>query len=314
MALLAIAMLFVYCKKEDPVNPTTTTGTLRLEITDAPIDDAQVEGAFVTIADIRLDGQSIPGFTKQTIDLLAYQNGNVADLGIGELSTGSYSDLVIELDLDEDADGNTPGCYILTSDGERLDMDARERSSGSIQLNASAIEIETDQEISMVLDFDLRKAISRETGNNSSSPYQLVTDAELAAAVRLVPKAETGVIAGTCQQAFLFSDKVLVFAYEKGQFNSATEASPQGVSDIYFKNAVSSTAVGEDGSFSLHFLEAGNYEVHLVGFKDADADGTFELQGSLLLQVAGGVDLTDLAVEAGTTLSLQVQAAGILPL
>jgi hypothetical protein len=37
---------------------------LKIELTDAPIDDTRVEGVFVTIADVKVDGQSLEGIQQ----------------------------------------------------------------------------------------------------------------------------------------------------------------------------------------------------------------------------------------------------------
>lgn len=47
-------------------------GELQLDITDAPIDTAEVSAVFVTVADVQVDGEGYAGFEgKQTVNLLA---------------------------------------------------------------------------------------------------------------------------------------------------------------------------------------------------------------------------------------------------
>ena len=67
--------MFIRCDDGGEVEPDDK-GSVNFEMTDAPIDDANVQGAFVTVASIKVDGENYGGFSgKQTIDLLAYQNG-----------------------------------------------------------------------------------------------------------------------------------------------------------------------------------------------------------------------------------------------
>jgi len=78
-AVLLSATLFTSCELIEP--PVELTGTAAFEITDAPIDDGNVKGVFVTVTDVEIDGKSIELASKQTIDLLAYQNGDTKQLG-----------------------------------------------------------------------------------------------------------------------------------------------------------------------------------------------------------------------------------------
>src|SRR4051812_16279497 len=72
-------------------------GDVDFEITDAPVDDASIKGVFVTVSDIKVDGQSISGFTKQTIDLKAYQEGKTTLLGTSQLNAKTYSTITLVL-------------------------------------------------------------------------------------------------------------------------------------------------------------------------------------------------------------------------
>jgi len=84
-------------------------GDVEFEITDAPSDDASVKGVWVTVADLKVDGKSVPSFAKQTIDLTAYQEGNTKLLATaGQLDAKSYNKLTLVLDLEKDQNGNTP--------------------------------------------------------------------------------------------------------------------------------------------------------------------------------------------------------------
>src|SRR5688572_27253765 len=107
LSTIAFAALAVFgisaCSDNEPMGK----GDVDFEITDAPCDDASVKGVFVTIAEVRIDGKPIPGFTKQTIDLKAYQEGNTKLLvGAKQLDAKSYNNLTLVLDANTDASGN----------------------------------------------------------------------------------------------------------------------------------------------------------------------------------------------------------------
>ncbi len=86
----------------------------------------------------------------------------------------------------------------------------------------------------------------------------------------------------------------------------------QGASGIQFKNAVSSAAVSSNGTYQLHFLEAGNYEVHFASYKDTNADGQLELTGTLVVLTSGGLDLLNLNLGVNATVTVNATATGVL--
>lgn len=298
-------LLFTQCKEDDSDNDA---GSVQVEITDAPIDDENVEGAFVTIVDVKIDGESMSDFTgKQTIDLLAYQRGEVKSLGTGTLETGTYNNVTLVLDYEKDASGNSPGCYVLTKDGTKHALKSSSNTSSEVTATESFQATQTGR-TNLVFDFDVRKAVAY--SNSGSSQYQFTSDAELSAAVRVVKKTETGTVRGNCNNPLTTSDRIVVYAYEKGTFNAATEK--QG--PVQFKNAVTSAVVDDQGNYTLSFLEDGDYELQFIGYDDSNSDGKMELQGSLLLNVLGALNLNNISVAAQTTVTLDVVVTGILPL
>ena len=88
-----IALLVVSCSKDNTTNPNST-GTVSFEMTDSPPDDANIQGVFVTVAAIKVDGKAIDGFSKTTIDLTAYQRGDTKVLGSTTLNANTYSNVI----------------------------------------------------------------------------------------------------------------------------------------------------------------------------------------------------------------------------
>ena len=295
-------LLLTACKEDE--NPGTTTGQLNVEITDGPIDDASVKGAFVTVAEVKVDGETFYGFSgKKTINLLNYQQGNVAALGLGDLETGNYHNISLVLDHQTDESGNSPGCYILTDDNVKHSLAASAKQTLILGKN---FVVDAGQKTDLVVDFDLRKAIQYQNG--SSDKYDFVAAADLQSAVRLVVKSNAGDIQGSCQNTVVNTDKIIVYAYKKGEFNREVEI--QTANGIAFKNAVSSAVVGNDGNFKLAFLEAGEYELHLAAYNDDNSDGQLDLQGTLLLNSL--TNLENIRLDAGAELQLDILVTGIL--
>ena len=63
------ALLFVQCEDETPVMPEPETGQANVQMTDAPSDDANVKATFVTVSEVKGDGETFEGFNgKATFD------------------------------------------------------------------------------------------------------------------------------------------------------------------------------------------------------------------------------------------------------
>lgn len=303
-SFLVAAFSFTSCQKDNADDGAANT---TIKITDAPIDDASVSGAFVTITDIKLDGQSVQGFTKTTVDLNAYQNGATRTLGNFSLQGRTYSTITFVLDFNTDASGNTPGCYVLAGAVKHK----LQSTANSITINKS-LTLLGGASNSIVADFDLRKIIIRQSGGPSDQ-YDFATAAELESSIRVVAESKTGIISGNLTDAVSGSGKVVAYAYKKGTFVRSTEMQGQGSSSIQFKNAVSSAVVSGTGSYQLHFLENGSYEVHFASYKDTNADGVLELQGTLVITGSGSIDFLNLSVNSSLTLTANATVTAVLP-
>jgi len=299
--LAVFAAMSVYSCQKDAL-----PGSAAIEITDAPIDDANVKAAFITISNIKVDGKSVDGFTETTFDVSAYQDGATKLLCIAGLDAQSYSEITLVMDYEFDQNGNAPGCYVEEMDGTKHQLLA---SSKEITIDHDFM-VESETQTTLVIDFDLRKVIARES--DAADHYEFATNAEMESGIRIVTKSETGVIHGNFSDLVSNSDKVVVYAYKKGAFNRSAEMKGQGTSNIEFANAVSSAAVDAGGNFELHFLEAGDYEIVFASYEESP-DGEMALKGTLSLNVLGSIDLSDITVGASGSVTVDVVVTGILP-
>ncbi len=305
LAVLAgTTLFFASCDKNN--DPNDTSGQLNLEITDGPSDDSNVKAVFVTVAQVKIDGQVFSGFSsKKTINLLAYQQGNVAALGLADLEAGTYQNITLVLDAQTDESGNTPGCYVQTLDNAKHALSST--ATHSITATQSFV-VESGAKTNMVLDFDLRKAVQYQSGN-AADQYNFVSSVELQAALRLVVKSESSAVNGTCQNSIVNADKVVAHVYKKGTYNRAVEIeSKNGVS---FINAVGSSVVNSDGTFKVAFLKSGDYEIHFAAYKDLNSDGKLDFLGTLVLSSL--INLDNLQLSANANLQLNITVIGILP-
>ncbi len=312
--VLTAVMIFTSCETDEPL-PTPTT-KINFELTDAPADDANITAVFVTIASVNVDGEPISDFIgKQTIDLLSFQNGNTKSLGFGELEIGDYDRISLNLDFAADADGNSPGCYVLTDDNVKHPL----TTTGEQALNLSGLSFSATegQTKTMVMDFDVRKAVKYQGDGNDADRYDFVTTSEMESSIRVVDKSKTLSISGQIDNPLgTGGDYVVAYIYEKGDFNEETETNPQGASGVEFKNAVTSALVDGAGNYELSFLEAGEYELYFVTYEDEPTTDEPERRGaSGFLQVNSltSLNILGLELEAGIDITIDVLVIGFNP-
>ncbi|WP_339707587.1 DUF4382 domain-containing protein [uncultured Kriegella sp.] len=306
-ALLGLTMMaMIACSKSDDGEKNTDGESYNttFKITDAPVDNANIEAVFVTISDVKVDGTSLEGFNTTTIELSALVNGKTETLGNLDLQAGSYSDIVLELDYDMDSFGNSPGCYVEMADGSK---DKLEASSKKINIS-NAFEVFTSTSNEIIIDFDLRKAVKEEQGAVSSN-FEFVSTSELSASIRTINEEFTGEISGTANDTNNTSDKVVVYCYEKGAFDAETETEGQGSSNVTFANAITSAEVSAtNGSYSLNFLAEGEYELVFASYnKDGDA---FYFNSLLEVESTTGLNLGAISVSAALQISANVTITG----
>lgn len=303
---IALSMfIFTSCQKDD--DNDDMQGSIQLEITDAPVDDANVRAVFVTISDVKVDGQSLVGFNKTTIDLMTLQNGITSDLVKADLDANSYSSVTLVLDYESDESGNPLGCYLETLDGTKHTLIS---SDLDVQIDYD-FDVRSNSTTNLVVDFDLRKSIKRSSG--SGSQYSFVGNTEMNKALRIVAKNKTGTILGNCNDQVVNNAKVVVYAYHKNDLNVNNEIEGSAQSNLKFYNAVSSAVVDDDGSYELHFLEEGTYELYFAPYR-RNMNGELVLNGTLIMDLLSDVNLSSINVAAAASTTVNINITGILPL
>jgi hypothetical protein len=302
--VISLVMAFASCSESSETLPNDSqTRNTQVSITDAPIDNADVSGAFVTITDVKVNGVSIGGFNATTVDLMTLQNGKKKLLGNLDLKVGAISDVRLVLDYDFDADGNSPGSYVKTTNGIKHKLEA---SSNEIKI-ADTVEILAGSTNEIIIDFDLRKTIIE--SNSIGGSFDFVTELELSNGVRLVNNEAAGSVSGIVSDNNNTAETIVVFAYEAGVYTEA-ETSGQGASNVQFVNATSSTIVSSNATYSLNFLKEGNYEIKFAAFEDSNNDGELELKGMLDVESTAGLNVNSLNVSSNATINLLINVNG----
>ena len=148
----------------------TNTSKVSFGITDAPVDNAKAVVLQVDSITFKRNGSDdvvVNTFTSTdlnitdaetfSIDLLNYQNGNQAivikDL---ELTTGSYSDMVLKI-----LDDTTEQSYVTEKTDTR-----RALKIAADTLSLGEFSVSNEDEQTLTVDFALRQALSFQSGNN----------------------------------------------------------------------------------------------------------------------------------------------------
>jgi hypothetical protein len=300
IGVLSAAIIFAACDNTNEVGK----GQVDFEITDAPSDDAQVKGVYVTIADVKVNGESIAGFSgKQTINLKAYHEGLSKLLGSAELDARTYNSLSLVIDLDQDKYGNAPGCYALTTDNTKYKL----ATSGSGKLEVKLTKpwtVRANEKIRLVMDVDLRKALRY--AQDPAVRYAFIENIQTA--VRVVTAERSGTITGTFDGNFnSTNEEVVVYAYKKGTFNADVETS-ENENGIQFRNAINSGIVKVgviSNSYKLAFMEEGEYELYFALYSKNETTGKLSLDAILNteLEINGKVG-NAIRVVAGANLTV----------
>lgn len=306
ISLLLAVVFMSSCSKDDETmeNPdNTTANSTDVYITDAPVDNANVEAVFITVSEVKINGKAVEGFEKTTIEISSLTRGNTELLGNLNLEAGTTNDITLVLS-GSDASGNAPGNYVV------LDGGTKEEIAGDMEINLNdAAEIMADMENEVILDFDLRKSLKEADGD-----YSFVSESKLENNVRAVNTMNAGAVKGQVDNTSeANADVVVAYAYKKGEFNNSEEdANGDG---IRFANAVSSSVVSNsDGNFEINFLDAGDYELHFASYSDSDSDGELEFKGMVSANTASSLDLSGFTVEANSEVNLNISFTGLLGL
>lgn len=299
LSMVVFSLSMIRCTDDDS---REGTGRLNVKITDAPSDDAKVQGTFITVSEVKIDGKAIEGFTAQTIEISAYQQGSAKLIVEEDVEAKAYSKISLVLDYQNDDSGNSPGCYVLTDDNTKHELEAS--AAGEVTLNKS-FEVTAGGTTDLVVDFDLRKSVVRDD-DGEPGEYKFVTNAELSNSVRVADESKCGIIKGKINGNAVANESLFVFAYVKGQYNENTENQGQGASGVMFANAVTSAKVKADGSYQLSFLEEGDYELHIASYEE---DNTGKLSFKAMLNATssvGGIVLNNIVVQAQGQVNLNI--------
>jgi hypothetical protein len=256
--LFSVLPLLILSSCRDETGTGSDTGILHLSITDAPIDQYDVTGVFITVTDVQIhkDGESwtaLDGFQGPvTYNLLELTHGVSALMGSTELTAGTYTQIRFMLDAPANmgqGQHTNPGCYLEFADGSTASLFVP--SGGQTGYKAiGSFTVPINGEVHVTADFDVRKSVV--VAGNSGKFILKPT-------IRLVADDQAGKITGSVTNLEAGYGAV-IYAYEAGTYQEAEALDPEPEL-VRFPRAISSDRVHEEGHYMIPFLAPGSYDL-----------------------------------------------------
>ena len=272
------------------------SGVLELSISDAPVNDKNITGVYITIEEVRIqtedDGwHSMTEFeSPQTFNLLELTGGESALLGSVTLPAGEYQQIRFILAAPEEGaqlSGGNPGSWVNYDDNAEFDENSMDiplfipsgAQSGYKAVAQQPFVVPINGTVSITTEFLVRQALVDTNNGMILKPVQ-----------RIIVNDQAGAISGNVTYSGGGTEpaSMVVFAYENGAFSSSEPDN----GDNGFDGSVTSVAVGDDGSYTLAFLNEGEYDLVVAQY---DSDGNY-FDGS-----GESVDKDNVSVSSGET-------------
>src|SRR5690606_9860364 len=106
LGVVATTLAMTACNKDEDIMEMDATGTVKLNVTDAPTDADNIEGVYITFNRVEFkqngEWQEFEGLTApKTINLLELTEGKTELLGDFQIGAGEYSDVRFYMDAAE---------------------------------------------------------------------------------------------------------------------------------------------------------------------------------------------------------------------
>ncbi len=307
IGLTCSCVLFLACERdsvEADRNEELSEGRLRLELTDAAVDDPNVASVYITLAGVEVGNEQLAQLSvRKSVDISNYSQGRTIQIGNDQVVTsGTYGGITLTFDMDYSESGQSLGCYVETTSGQQRPLGFGQRSV-SIEV-PGLFEVRPQAVTELVVDLDLRKAIQY-----SEEGYSMVSAQRLARSLRLVDRDQSGSIDGSVgnhAQTRAAGEVRIVYAYAKAALDLESEAANN------YEGAITSASVNAAGNFRLSYLPAGPYELIVVDYADRDGDERMEPVGPRISDLAVNAATRAVVVSAGAKVSIDLQVGGRL--
>lgn len=255
-AMSVVALAIVGCNSD-----SSGSGSMSLDITDAPIDSASEVNVVFEGVDIRSASGALVEITydePRTINLLDLQGGTTASLLDDEtLAAGDYEWIRLRVDATQEAGGSN----ILLDGGEEHDLFIPSSAQTGLKL-VSGFTVPVNGSVSFTIDFDLRRSVVETGGPNPS--YHLKPT------LRLLDNSQVGSISGSVSSTTVTENcSGAVYVYEGADVAPGDVGGDGNEPLVTALVDTSGTGVAEY-DYTVAFLTEGDYTVAFTC--DADQD------------------------------------------
>lgn len=245
------------------------TGTLRLGMTDAPVDHATSVVVRFTGVEFKPRGETAfsRDFTQpRDIDLLQFQGTNRTLLFDGEtLPAGEYEWMRLKIV----ADPNVVDSYLTLDGGGQCELRIPSGAETGLKL-VRGFTIGVGSMTDLTIDFDVRQSVVQPPGQRSEATDCGGQAYLLKPALRVVDSLEVGTIAGSVDAALRTTAACTTSSVAPGSvylFGPYASTDPAPLPDDYDANtadganAIASALVDATGQYTIGFVPAGKYVV-----------------------------------------------------
>lgn len=296
--LLAISLVAAACGGggSGGAQQIGATGTLNVAITDAAVDD--VAEVWVEFSGVSLKPQSggqidIDFDTPKSIDLLKLQNGNTEELLPDTLvPAGPYNWIRLGVNAEFD---NVFDSFVMLNDGTQRELRIPSGSQSGLKL-VSGFTVTQNQSTNIVVDWDLRKALSDPQGQPGW---------HLRPALRVTDMAAFGTLTGSVDATLLedpgCTNDLVADTGNAVYIYNGEVTNPEDISGAETDPLVTATVtrdVDDVHRYEVHFLSIGEYTVALTcqasdDDPEADDDLTFAASVTGVAIVNGETTVVD---------------------
>ena len=121
----------------------------------ADVDETSADQNVTTEDAAKADGWKTLATPNASVDLLSLQNGVTSTLGEAEVDAGSYRGFRLVIDPSQSSVTLKNGQVLTTTSSPSVTFPSASRSGIKINLSGPAVEVNADQQTTMVVDFDV---------------------------------------------------------------------------------------------------------------------------------------------------------------
>lgn len=295
---VAVIGLFIFsCKRQD------STGTLDLRMTNTLLLDDSVQGVYITISDLYVDGEAFrTEELPRVVNLLDLEQDTFFMMGVSSVLAKMHTHIRLVVDNAETPDGNSPGSYVQWHSGAKYPLSA---STETEFIASNAFTVPLDGSNTVSIEINLRKAIQKDSLGN----YRWRSADVLRHSFRSFSLRNAGLVKGTCTiPPTLQNAKIVLHGYLKGSYLGAQELSPdeQGLT---FPNALVSTTVNADGSYVLGYIPESQLVLLIARYEKVNGEWVFQsfLSGAAYDSSNQPVSLYNIVVAPGVVTTIRLE-------